>query len=532
MRLTELIEALPVSIARGDAGSVRITDLTEDSRTAMPGSLFIARAGLKSDGRAYIADACAGGAVAVLLDSRTPLEGITAGPVLLACDDVPAVTALLAERLHGNPSRRLLLAGVTGTNGKSTVAHLVHGLLNRSGLRCGLIGTVGIDDGNGLAPASMTTPPAIETSRTLGAMIEAGCDAAVMEVSSHALDQRRADGLAFDCGIFTNITGDHADYHPTFEHYLAAKRRLLEMLDGNAPGILNIDDPRVEASAAFVRSGRVVRCSSRPGADWTVERTGGSIEGESLVLRHGAHTIGATVPLIGAFNAMNICQAVVAAWALLERAGIDEPDRVRRLAQALSLATAPCGRLEPVHRESDDVRVFVDYAHTDDALDRALETVRSVTGEELTVVFGCGGDRDRAKRPRMGAAAARWADRIIVTSDNPRSEPPSAIVGEIIDGIPREHRARTVVHIERERAIEAAISGASPGGVVVIAGKGHETDQVSSDGRGNLVSRRFVDQEVARAALDRRLHDRRPADPASSVTSERVGIRLDGENER
>ena len=508
MRLTDLIVALPITIARGAAEGVRITDLTEDSRTVLPGSLFVARPGLRSDGTAFVPDAIEAGSVAVLLQATTPVDRVPDGPVLLVCDDVRTVTAHLAERMHGSPSKRLLLTGVTGTNGKSTVAHLVHGLLNRCGIRCGLIGTVGVDDGNGFAPASMTTPPAIEISRTLATMVDAGCDAAVMEVSSHALDQRRADGLAFDCAVFTNITGDHQDYHPTFEHYLASKQRLLGLLNDEAPGVLNADDPRVASSAPRIRSGRAVLCSNasddstRGRTDWTVERGVPSIEGESLRIRHASgYEIVGTIPLIGAFNAMNACQAIAAAWTILDRAGVDERDRAHRLSDALSLATAPKGRLEPVHAPGDDLAVFVDYAHTDDALDRVLATLRAVTDAELTAVFGAGGDRDRAKRPRMGAAAARHADRIVLTSDNPRSEPPSGIVGEIMGGIPADARARTAVHIERARAIREAILTAAPGGAVIIAGKGHETDQVSADDAGRPVVVRFVDQEVARAAL-------------------------------
>jgi UDP-N-acetylmuramoyl-L-alanyl-D-glutamate--2,6-diaminopimelate ligase len=201
---------------------------------------------------------------------------------------------------------------------------------------------------------------------------------------------------------------------------------------------------------------------------------------------------------------MNACQAVATAWEVLARAGVEPGERARRLADALSLATAPKGRLEPVHGAGDDLAVFVDFAHSDDALDRVLETVRAASDGELTAVFGCGGDRDTGKRPRMGAAAARHSDRIILTSDNPRSEPPSRIIGEIMDGIPADARARTSVHAERERAIHEAISGAAPGGVVVIAGKGHETDQTGADESGATVTRRFVDQEVARAALTTR----------------------------
>ena len=522
MLLSELIQGLPFRVVRGDPEGVRIADLTEDSRTAMPGAMFVARAGLTADGTRYTADAIDAGAVAILTDipDACPPE-VTRDAAVIACDDARLAMALAAERLFGNPSSRLLLAGVTGTNGKSTVAHLVHGLLNRVGIRCGMIGTVEIDDGTESAPSPMTTPPAIELSRTLATMVDAGCQASVMEVSSHALDQRRADALAFDAAVFTNITGDHADYHGDFENYLRAKQRLLAMLPEGKPAILNADDQRVASSATALEGGVPVFCADATGqpdtptADWTVVRTDASIEGEHLRLSHRGHTIEATVPLIGGFNAMNICQAVATAWPLLDAAGMDADERTKKLADALSLATPPRGRLEPVHSGRDDLRVFVDFAHTDDALGRALETVRGLTDQELTVVFGCGGDRDTSKRPRMGAAAARYANRIVVTSDNPRSEKPSAIIDAVLKGIPADRRHDTLVHADRGEAIRVAIDGAVTGGVVVIAGKGHETDQVSADAQGNLVSRIFIDQDCARAALRDRARSRTDAQGAS-----------------
>lgn len=506
MLLAELFDHLPITVIRD--GGVRVTDLTEDSRTAMPGSLFIARTGHASDGLAYIGDAVTAGAVAVLTTPDADVAAVPDRVALAVCDDVRLMTARLAERMFGNPSGRLLLAGITGTNGKSTVAHLVHGLLNRCGVRSGVIGTVGVDDGTEFAPSPLTTPPAIELSRTLATMVEAGCQACVMEVSSHALDQRRADGLAFDAAVFTNLSGDHADYHPTPGHYLAAKRRLLGMVPEGGPVVLNADEPDVAQSDPGGR--RRVMCAlagaESADADWVVRRGRVSIEGETITIEHAGRSLGATIPLIGPFNAMNAAQAVAVAWELLGQAGVDDQDRWARIGRALSLATAPRGRLEPVHGPGDDVSVFVDFAHTDDALDRALGAVREActAGTQLTAVFGCGGDRDTSKRPRMGAAAAAHADRIVITSDNPRSEPPERIVSEIMTGIPASRRADVVVLIERGRAIREAIIGARPGGVVVIAGKGHETDQIGVDASGRRATRGFVDQDVARETLAER----------------------------
>jgi UDP-N-acetylmuramoyl-L-alanyl-D-glutamate--2,6-diaminopimelate ligase len=447
----ELIRGLPVTVARGDTASVRIGDLTEDSRTVVPGSLFVARAGLKTDGRAYAARAVEAGATAILTDSGSEPGGLPAGVPVLVADDVRLAGAVLAERLCGSPSRRLLLVGVTGTNGKSTVTHLIHQILNRSGLRCGMIGTVQVDDGTEVAPSAMTTPPAAELSRTLATMVDAGCDAAAMEVSSHAIDQRRTAGLSFDAAVFTNITGDHLDYHGTFEAYLETKRELFRQLDrgggddrgGGGPAVLNDDDPNVAATEAR----DPVRCSlSRAVAGgWRVERGEATVDGERLALalgEAGDPVIRARVPLIGAYNAMNTAQAVAVAWRLLERAGVGAPERARRIADALSLVGAPPGRLEPVHIPADDLRVFVDYAHTDDALARVLETLRTVVpeGAALWCVFGCGGDRDRSKRPRMARAVVDGSDRPVLTSDNPRTEPPSRILGDVLEGLSRDER--------------------------------------------------------------------------------------------
>ncbi len=519
MRLGELISGLPIDIARARPGAddPRIGDITEDSRTALPGSLFVARPGAAADGRDFAHDAAAAGATAILTDRKAPLQALPQHLPVAVCDDVPLMTARLAERLFGDPSQKLLLVGVTGTNGKSTVTALIHQLLNRAGIRCGMISTVDVDDGIETAPAAMTTPPAIELSRTLATMVETGCHAAAVEISSHALDQKRADALAFDAAVFTNITGDHLDYHRSFDAYLAAKRRLLDLLD-NAPGrtptpgpaILNTDDPHIRA----FQPRRPLRCAAHDNAaDWTVQRTRSSLEGDRLEIRGPAEPDQTTAPhfstrvsLFGPHNAINTLQALAAAWAILEAAGIEPETRRRRLADALTLIHPPRGRLEPVHTPADDIAVFVDFAHTHDAIERALRAVRQTMPARaaLHAVFGCGGLRDRTKRPRMGRAAAEIAERVTITSDNPRAESPSAIVDEILAGIPRQRRSHVQIHIDRAEAIRNAIEQAEPGDAVVIAGKGHETEQILPDGRGGTSTRHFSDQDTARRALAER----------------------------
>lgn len=497
MILEQLIAGLGVRVVRGAAERARVSDLTEDSRTVMPGSLFVARQGLASDGRHYVRDACSAGATAVLSDDEK--IGTPPGVVLCVCDDVALVTAQLAERFYGAPSSSLVLVGVTGTNGKTTIAHLVYRILNRCGVRCGVIGTVVVDDGREVAASSMTTPPAIELSRTLATMVEAGCRAAVMEVSSHALAQKRADGLSFDVAIFTNLTRDHGDYHATPEDYLDAKRRLFGLLGSEGVGIVNMDDP---ASGRF-EADRLLRCSiTGDGADWRVRIASQSLDGMELEFEHADERVRCTTEGFGSYNAMNALQAFLASREALER--LDGPVTMQRLGPAILGLKPPPGRLDRVSRDGDDVAVFVDYAHSPDALKNVLVGVRAVSQDRrVCVVFGCGGDRDRAKRPEMGRVASEGADRVIVTSDNPRHETPSRIVSEIIDGMSPPARSRVEVHVDRRVAIQRAIVDAERGDIVIIAGKGHERMQILPDAGSDsgLVEVPFDDVVIASEAL-------------------------------
>lgn len=524
MKLGELVAGLDATTPATGWESVRICDLTEDSRTVVPGSLFVARRGTKDDGRKFITDAVRAGAVAVLTDQ--PLTGHVGVPVIRV-DDVATVSARIAERFYGNPTSQLGVVAVTGTNGKTTTTYLVWQLLNALGVRCGLIGTVIVDDGVGVGAASMTTPPAIETSRTLSLMVESGCRGAVLEASSHALDQRRLDGLRIGVGVFTNLTGDHLDYHGTMERYGAAKARLFDLLSPAGAAVVNADDPRAMEIAGGSRAS-CLRCtaSGAAGADGAALVRAASMAGMDLRLRGPWGTFEASVPLIGGYNVMNVLQAVGAVFALGRQghAGIP-PMSGDQIAAALGRVSAPPGRLEPVLLEpkrrptgagkagagagSGGTRVgarptvFVDFAHTDDALRNVLGAVRgAMEGRgRLWVVFGCGGDKDRTKRPRMGLAAAELADHVVVTSDNPRSERPSDIVGEILAGVPPALKGKVEVQVERAPAIRAAIEKAAPGDVVVIAGKGHETDQVLTGEGGESVRNHFDDREVAAKVL-------------------------------
>jgi UDP-N-acetylmuramoyl-L-alanyl-D-glutamate--2,6-diaminopimelate ligase len=535
MDLSELVAGLDVTFAANRGGPCRVCDITEDSRTAVPGSLFIARTGLKADGKRYIEDAAAAGAVAILTDDPhlAPPEGFRL-PILFAAD-VPLISALIAERFYGHPTRSLKLSGVTGTNGKSTITYLIHQVMNHAGVRCGLIGTVLIDDGTEVARASMTTPPALELSRTFAVMKESGCAAASIEVSSHALDQRRADALAFDVAVFTNLTGDHLDYHKTMENYAAAKARLFELLPASGTAIVNADDPWTSRMIRDCKA-RVWKCALNAAPNEA--DPAGPDECRATVIEESMHgmllamegpwgVIEAQVPLIGRYNAMNVLQAAAACFAK----GLTR----EQLCAALPELQAPPGRLQKVSRdEADDITVFVDFAHSDDSLRNCLASVAKVipgrqhggsllrnaagthrasplpsrsggpaTGR-LWVVFGCGGNKDATKRPRMGAAAIAHADIVVVTSDNPRLERPSDIIDQILAGIPQDQRDRVAVQADRGRAIRHAIERAAAGDVVVLAGKGHENEQIVAGPDSQLVRVHFDDAMAAHAALQSR----------------------------
>lgn len=529
MNLDQLIADLPTPVRLERGTSVRVCDLTEDSRTVLPGSLFIARRGGKADGTRFIPAALAAGAKSILVSDDAALPPLPGDVALLRSADVPAATAHLAERFFGNPTSQLDVVGVTGTNGKTTTTFLVWQMLNSIGVRCGLIGTVLIDDGRETGTAEMTTPPGVELSLAFRSMVDAGCRAAAIETSSHALHQKRVEAVRFRHALFTNLTGDHLDYHKTMDAYADAKARLFELLPPDGVAIINRDDP---ASTRMIRDchADILGCAESDHeqvfAPCTAHRLESSIHGMRLRLRGPWGQIDASVPLIGGYNLMNILQACASCHNL----GMD----AAQLAHALPRITAPPGRLERVTTPHDDISVFVDFAHTDDALRNMLKAVAEAmrtraepAGQpRLWVVFGCGGDRDTSKRPRMGLAAAQLADRLVITSDNPRSEVPAQIIQDILAGIPDDLKHKRIVHVERELAIRHAITSAAPGDVIIIAGKGHETDQITRADDGTLNRNHFDDREVARAALKERQRGRVMI--ATSSPTPRGSLRVPG----
>ncbi|MHC4100623.1 MAG: UDP-N-acetylmuramoyl-L-alanyl-D-glutamate--2,6-diaminopimelate ligase [Planctomycetota bacterium] len=489
MIITELIEGLPIELVRGPASTV-IRDIVEDSRCAAPGCLFAARAGLSTDGRAHVGDAVARGATAILARDAGQLPDLPETVTALSADDVAHLVGILAERLHGRPGATLKLVGVTGTNGKTTVSHLIHHTLRRAGTRCGLMGTIHVDDGRQVEEADFTTPPATEISRRLAAMVRNGCTAAVMEVSSHALHQGRTAGLGFDVGVFTNLSGDHLDYHGTLGAYGESKAALLRSVPPTGWAVVNVDDPAATRMTDGCRA-HVLSCSlTDAGADCRASIRQQSITGIDSRFSGPWGDFDVHLPLAGRHNVANALEAAAACFAL----GIGRS----ALQDALSRCAAPRGRLEPVTEPGDPVTVLVDYAHTDDALANVLRTLRPLVpeGASLRVVFGCGGDRDRTKRPRMGRVAAQLADELYVTSDNPRTEDPQTIIDEITRGIPGLRWPDTVMLVDRKLAIEAAIDRTRPGDVVLIAGKGHEPYQIIGTEK-----RPFDDRRTAAEAL-------------------------------
>ena len=479
------------------AASTTVTAVTSDSRDVASGSVFVALRGFKTDGVAFARDAITRGAVAVVAESPAP-DGVKV-PWFHVSDARLALAALAAEFFE-NPSDRLVLVGITGTNGKTTTSYLLASIFEAAGIKCGRIGTVGYQVAGQEVAATRTTPEAPELQGMLREMVARGCGACVMEVSSHALALHRVDYLHFSAGIFTNLTRDHLDFHRDMEDYFAAKRRLFEMLPAGALGIANLDDRRGAAFAAA--TARPVTYAIDAAADVKPGPLTFSLEGLSFEVRTPRGTLSMRSPLVGRPNAYNILAAVAAAMAL------DLPFNAIEKGIA-HLALVP-GRFQVVSDPQDDVRVVVDYAHTDDALKNLLETARPMAQGRVVTVFGCGGDRDRTKRPLMGAVAARLSDLVIVTSDNPRTENPDQIIEEIKRGLvmPADRVAKGqagpkatpyLAIPDRKAAIERAVQEAHPGDLVLVAGKGHEKYQEIG---GRVLP--FDDVEVARSALARR----------------------------
>ena len=486
MQLKALIAATATTAVNGPTDR-EIKSVAYDSRRVQPGALFVALKGEKADGSQFIAQAVERGAAAVVSEHgelKTRATNIVVPNSRIALADLSAA-------FFQHPARHLKIAGVTGTNGKTTTAFLIKHICEQAQLRCGLIGTVHYEIGERILPAARTTPESLDVHDLLWQMRSAGCKSAVMEVSSHALVQARVRGVEFDAAIFTNLTQDHLDYHQTMEAYFEAKSRLFSgMIEQKKAGkaVINLDDrygqqlvTKHKADLPVVTYGLGVH------PDFRASNVRTDFHGTSYQLDAGGRSYLVRLPLIGNFNVYNSLAALAGAHAL----GVD----IRTGVLALANAPAVPGRLEEVPAKRQ-FKVFVDYAHTDDALLNVMKTCRELRPARLIVVFGCGGNRDKAKRPRMGAAVDQHADYAIVTSDNPRKEDPLDIIEEIKPGM---KTGRYEVVVDRREAIFKAVALAQPRDIILIAGKGHERSQEFAD---HTVP--FDDVAVATQALEGR----------------------------
>lgn len=478
--------------------AAKIAGVAFDSRKVRPGFAFVAIAGAKDDGAKYIGEAISRGASVVVVSDSLPASALDAAGrdvEFVRVADPGRAVSLLAGAFNGNPSSRLAVYAVTGTNGKTTTAGLVRDIIESTGSKCGLLSTVEYSWPGHCEEASRTTPDPVYIQESLAAMEKSGCQAASMEASSHALHQGRVAGVRFAAAAFTNLSQDHFDYHHGFEDYFACKRRLFEQLgEGNrgAPAVVNLDDPygrRILSDAAKLG---IAPVSYSIGLE-------GDVRADDLLLGASAtaftlHAFGSAARvetgLVGRYNVSNLLCA--AGMAISTGIPFDA------VVSALSLAKPRWGRLERVtSADGDGAQVFVDYAHSPDAIEKALGALREITKARLSIVFGCGGDRDRTKRPLMAAVAARLADRVYLTSDNPRTEDPEAILDEIEPGI-KGTGTQYIRIADRRAAIARALEEAGPGDVVLVAGKGHETYQEI-----NGVHHHFDDRETVRSLMRR-----------------------------
>lgn len=482
MKFSDVPES--AALLEGSAPGIVFSGIQTDSRRVRQGELFAAVAGSRDDGGKYAGAALAKGAVAVL--SERPLPEF--GRQVVLVKDVRRALALIAAAAHGRPSREMRVYGVTGTNGKTTTAWLLREMLRAGGANPGLLTTVQAEYSGREIPAVRTTPDACELQGLLASMRGAGCDSVVMEVSSHALDQQRVAGVHFAGAAFTNLSQDHLDYHKTMEAYFAAKTRLFAQLAEECPGApaaCCVDTAYGRRMAEFIGALPLRLVPYGFAGEARVRAEGVSLTSDgsrfAMVTPEGQRCA-VSIHLAGRYNIANmLCAAGLALEAGVPLEGV---------VQAMHEAKPRWGRLEKVDTLLK-AAVFVDYAHTDDALTNVLGTLREMTRGKLTVVFGCGGDRDRAKRPLMGKACAALADRLVVTSDNPRNEEPETIIGEIMAGVPEG--TACVVEPDRRAAIRLALAGAGDGDVVLVAGKGHEAFQELN---GRTVP--FDDRQVAR----------------------------------
>ncbi len=480
-RLAEIIGDLPTLTVRGDLSTL-VKDLQYDSRKVTPGDAFVAIRGFQQDGHAFIPQAYQKGCRVFIVEEIPDIKDA----VIVQVKDTRRWLPFLARNFFGRVAEQLKIIGITGTNGKTTTAYLLHAILTEAGWKPGLITTVETVIGKERIPAERTTPEALDLHRLFYRMYRKKCKSVVMEVSSHALALHRVDGIPFRAAVFTNLGRDHLDFHKSMGNYFLAKRRLFEHLGQNDRAILNLDDPRSRHIMEKTEGDILTFSMHRPEATTILENYQMLGDGMSLELKVPSGKLFCTTSLPGKFNIYNIMAAVTTALSL----GITE----EKIVKGIESVTSIPGRSERFVSPKG-FRVYIDYAHTPEGLQRILEALLEFQPAHLTVVFGCGGDRDRGKRPIMGKIAEDYADRIILTNDNPRSEDPLNIIEEIKSGIYDTAKVRVIP--ERKKAIETALQEAGKNEIVLIAGKGHENYQEFADRRIP-----FDDREVVKSILE------------------------------
>ena len=473
--------------------SRKVPSICTDSRAVTKGSVFVAVKGTVYDGHDFINQAVAAGAEYIVVQEAEPgIEGSKLDAEIIVVEDTSKAAAILAQARAGNPASKLTNLAVTGTNGKTTVAYLVRSCIQQTCQKCGLIGTVVYDTCSGGQPedAPLTTPDSLDIAAKQEQMVKNGAKFMVIEASSHALSQNRLAGINFRAAAFTNLSGDHLDYHKTKEDYLAAKTRLFSGLSPDSVAILNAQSPESEFIAARTDA-EILRYAVDEKADISAHIESMDVSGTVFTIEYNGKSVSVKTSLLGRYNVSNC----LAAAGLCLAAGFD----LKTIADGISALQGVPGRLEKVDTVRD-FSVIIDYAHTDDALKNVLVTLKPLCKGRLIVVFGCGGDRDKTKRPRMAHVAGQSADCIIVTSDNPRTEDPDSIIRDIITGFKNPDSENITVEPDRKKAIKLAVETAAEDDIVLIAGKGHETYQIIGKQKSH-----FSDKETAQQYLKAKL---------------------------
>ncbi len=488
MKLSELLNKVNVIQVVGNAELKEIESITIDSQTAVKNSLFFAIEGFKKDGHNFIVNAINQGASAVVLQKADVVPDQVfshSGCVKIVVEKSRKALAQFSDIFYGEPSKKLTLIGITGTKGKTTTAFYVKNIFQQAGYKTGLIGTIANYIGDKEVKTTLTTPQANEINALLARMIEEGCSHCVMEVSSIALDLYRVDRLNFDIGIFSNITSDHMDYHKIFEHYLQSKKMLFDMIAANGKIIYNADDPN---SQTVIKDSTAQKFSfgTKKNSEFRIQNVEFTLDGTTFEISYHEKKYSFATNLVGHFNAFNAASAFASAVV----SGVDP----QVAAEGIKTTPQVPGRFEVISKKNK--KVIVDYAHTSDSLKQALTAIHHIVKDERPIytVFGCGGDRDRTKRPAMGEIATSMSDRVYITSDNPRTEDPFFIIDEILKGI-KTNNYRVIEN--RDEAICAAILESEDDAVILIAGKGHENYQEI-----NGVRKHFSDKEVAEKYLE------------------------------